>query len=356
MIVPYDAATSEPAKVDAWLAAVGAAGLAPHIAFQHSSGDRCPAAPCTLPSRAEYRAAVQAFVARYPQVRTYTAFNEANHVSQPTARRPDAAAAYYEEMKAACPTCTVVAADVLDSGPYLHWLRRFRAATATDPRLWGLHNYSDVTYGTTAGTDAVLDAVPGTLWIEETGGIVVRRDSAGRELLTTDEGRAARAISAAFALARERPRIGRMYVYQWRTGPAERFDAGVLRADGSERPSYAAFAAGMKTLPKATVSPGVRWRATWSRGRLVLRGKCALAPCRGRVTIRLRSARTFRAALHTTKTVGTRRYSSATLKLKVSAKVRRALRRAARRRLALTVRATSPARATQRVVLKLPKP
>ncbi len=97
---------------------------------------------------------------------------------------------YYEELKAACATCTIVAGDVLDSGSYLSWLRRFRAATTTDPQLWGLHNYSDVTYGTTAGTDAVLDAVPGTLWIEETGGIVVRRDSAGRELL--DDRRGAR--------------------------------------------------------------------------------------------------------------------------------------------------------------------
>jgi hypothetical protein len=147
-----------------------------------------------------------------------------------------------------------------------------------------------------------------------------------------------------------------MYVYQWRAGPADLFDAGVVRPDGSVRPSYAAFAAGMKALPKATASPGMTWRASWSRGRLILRSKCAVTPCRGRITVRLRSARTFRAALRTTKTVGTRRYATTTLKLKVSAKVRRTLRRAARRRVALTVRSTSPVTATQSVVLKLPKP
>jgi hypothetical protein len=33
LVVPYDAATADPARVQAWLAAVAAAGLAPHVAF-----------------------------------------------------------------------------------------------------------------------------------------------------------------------------------------------------------------------------------------------------------------------------------------------------------------------------------
>ena len=356
MIVPYDAASSQPDRVEAWLAAVQAAGLEPHIAFEHLSGDRCPGSPCTLPSRASYRAAVGAFVARFPQVRTYTAWNEANHVSQPTANRPEAAAGYYDELKAACKSCTVVAGDVLDSGSYVNWLRRFRNAVGGDPRLWGLHNYSDVTYGTTAGTDSVLGAVPGTLWIEETGGIVARRDPFGYALLTHDEDRAARAVSAAFALARERPRIGRVYVYQWRAGAADLFDAGVVRPDGTARSSYAALAAGIRSLPKPKASPGMTWSARWSKGRLVLRGRCATRPCRGMVTVKLRGARTFRVRLRTTKTLGPRRYTTATLRLRVSAKVRSALRRAARRRLALTVHSSAPVAAKQSVVLKLAKP
>jgi hypothetical protein len=88
---------------------------------------------------------VRRFVARFPQVRTYTTWNEANHVSQPVADRPEAVAGYYEELRAACARCTTVAGDLLDSGTYVGWLRRFRAATATSPRLWRLHNYSDVT-------------------------------------------------------------------------------------------------------------------------------------------------------------------------------------------------------------------
>jgi hypothetical protein len=356
MIVPWDAVTSQPEKVDAWLAATRAAGMAPHIAFEHLSSDRCPGSPCVLPTRAQYRSAVSAFVARWPQVRTFTAFNEANHVSQPTARRPEAAAGYYEELTAACGKCTIVAADILDSGSYLRWLRGFRASVSGNPQLWGLHNYSDVTYGVTTGTDAVLAELPGKLWVEETGGIVVRRDSDGRELLSTDEHRAARGVSNAFALARTRPRIERLYIYQWRAGAGDLFDAGVVRPDGTERASYAAFAAGLRTLPKRAASPAMTWKASWSKGRLVLRGKCSVARCRGKVTIKLRSSRTFRTGLRTTKTVGTRRYTTKTLRLQVSAKVRRTLRKAARRRVSLTVRSTSPAAGRQSVVLKLPKP
>jgi len=85
LVVPYDAATSEPARVQAWLAA---AGLRPHVAFQHARGTQCPDLPCSAPSRAAYGAAVRPFVARFPQVRTYTTWNEANHVSQPVACAP----------------------------------------------------------------------------------------------------------------------------------------------------------------------------------------------------------------------------------------------------------------------------
>src|SRR3954471_1364867 len=36
VVVPWDAAMSEPAAIQAWLDAVAAAGLAPHVAFEHA--------------------------------------------------------------------------------------------------------------------------------------------------------------------------------------------------------------------------------------------------------------------------------------------------------------------------------
>lgn len=330
--------------------------MQPHVAFEHLRSDNCPGRPCTLLSRADYRAAVAAFIARWPQVKTYTAWNEANHISQPTSDAPEAAAGYYEELKAACPKCTVVAADVLDSGTYVQWLKRFRRAVHGNPQLWGLHNYSDVTYGTTTGTDNVLATVPGKLWIEETGGIVVRYDGAGGQLLSYDEARAARSISRAFAIAEDRPRITRMYLYHWRPLPTDLFDAGLERPDGTLRPSYAAVEKGLKEVRRAKATPGVTWTASWSKGRLVLRGRCASKSCRGRVKIRVRGAATFRAALRTIKIVGTRSYKGATLRLTLSSKVRTMLRRDARRRLTLSVSSTKPVKASQTVTLKLAKP
>jgi hypothetical protein len=242
LVVPWDAATSEPQAAQGWLTAVAAAGMTPHVAFEHLASDRCPSRPCTTPTAAEYGAAVRRFVARFPQVRTYTTWNGANHVSQPVADDPEAVAAYYDELRAACRACTIVAGDVLDSGSYRRWLQRFLRASTTTPRLWGLHDYGDVTYGRTTGVDAVLATVPGALWIEETGGLVSLRNAAGRQTLAIGEAAAAKAIDRAFAIAAARPRIARMYVYQWQAKATDRFDAGLVRPDGTTRASYTALA------------------------------------------------------------------------------------------------------------------
>jgi Glycosyl hydrolase catalytic core len=290
LTVPWDAATSEPEAVAAWLAAVHGAGMAPHVAFEHLATDRCPGRPCTTPTAVQYRAAVGRFVARFPQVRTYTTWNEANHASQPVADDPEAVAGYYDELRAACPSCTIVAGDVLDSGSYRRWLQRFLRASTTTPRLWGLHDYGDVTYGRTTGVDSVLATVPGRLWIEETGGLVALRNAAGRETFAADEASAAKAIDRAFAIAAGNPRVARMYVYQWRAGAGDRFDAGLVRPDGTARPGYATLARDL------AAQAAVSWKATWSTrrpGRLLLRATCTASDraCRGRVTVTIAERR-----------------------------------------------------------------
>lgn len=367
LVVPWTAATSEPAAVQAWLDAVAAAGKTPHIAFERQRSDRCPSWPCVTPTRAQYRAAVTAFLARFPQVRTFTTWNEANHRTQPVASDPEAVAGYHEELVAACPTCTVVAGDVLDSGAFTSWLRRFQRATSLEPRLWGVHNYGDVTYDRTNGTDAVLATVPGEVWVEETGGIVVLRDSAGRATLRPDETRASAAISRAFAIARARPRITRMYVYHWKARAADRFDAGLLRPDDSTRPSYATLIRelqGGPAPPAAATTPVLRWRAAWgARGRVVLRATCRAADriCRGRLRVVLRTQRRARGGWAVA-TLATRRYATSaarrtvTLRVAVPARLRTRARRAVRRRVALTTTAARPARDARRTAVALRRP
>ena len=147
LIVPWNAATTEPGAVQAWLDAVAAAGMTPHVAFEHLRTDHCPGRPCVLPSRAQYGAAVRAFVARFPQVRTYTAWNEANHASQPVAQHP-------RPRPATTRSCVPRARlhDRRGRRPGLGLVRALAGALpgrdVDDPQLWGLHNYSDVTYGT----------------------------------------------------------------------------------------------------------------------------------------------------------------------------------------------------------------
>jgi hypothetical protein len=81
-----------------------------------------------LPKAKEFRRAAAAFRKRYPWVKTYIAWNEANHCSQPTCKKPERAAQYYDALRAVCRGCTVVAPAVLDQPNMVKWLARFRKA------------------------------------------------------------------------------------------------------------------------------------------------------------------------------------------------------------------------------------
>lgn len=369
LIVPWNAATSDPAAVQAWLTATAAAGMAPHVAFEHLRGERCPASPCAAPSRARYRAAVAAFHAHFPQVTTFTTWNEANHESQPVAGHPELVAGYYDELRATCPACTIVAGDVLDSGDYAAWLRRFLAASTTPPQLWGLHDYSDTTYGRSTGVDAVLATVPGELWFEETGGIVAYRRASGEIALHYDEARATRAVDHAFALARARPRVTRMYLYQWRAAPGDRFDAGLLRPDGVARLSYTALARNLDATAAAaapsaaarTVEP-LRWRVRWAPKRprrLVVRVTCRITGhrCHGRVRIAVRTGKRIR-RLVTHRYRTTPKHRTWRTRIRIGRRLARRIRRtrAARRRVVLTVSPVLPAGARTKLARRLRRP
>jgi hypothetical protein len=230
---------TEPEVLDAWLKSAQAAGVEPLIAFGAARGSNCPTEPCKLPSVSEYRAAFRAFREKYPWVTNFQPWNEANHQSQPTGRNPKAAAEYYNAMKAECRTCTVVALDLLDSTNMVKYAKSFLLYAKGKPRLWGLHNYSDVNRFTSKGTKALLRTVRGDVWITESGGLVSFETKTGRQTFKPDEKRAARATEYMFKLASDyRNRIKRLYVYHWQGGDDNRFDAGIVRPDGTARPTY----------------------------------------------------------------------------------------------------------------------
>ena len=226
------------AAMDWWMSAAGYAGIDPLIAFGR---DWRPSGQFKLPSLADYRKSFKLFRARYPQVHEFSAWNEANHTAQPTANKPKAAARFYNAMRKACPTCTVIAADVLDSPDSLDWIKRFKHY-APKARLWGLHNYKDANDHTNS-TRRFLKAVRGKVWLTETGGILRLKPHPGSHGNGRKETKAhqAGAVNRVFQLARTYRRIERVYFYEWRHQTKNRWDSAFLDADGHKRPAYHAL-------------------------------------------------------------------------------------------------------------------
>jgi hypothetical protein len=224
------------AELDAYMAAAEEAGARVLLGFGHS---RAKGRTRTLPTPKRFRREFRRFKARYPLVRDYLTWNEANHCGQPTCRRPERAAQYFDVIASDCRGCRIVAADVLDTSELAPWLRRFVRAARHKPRIWGLHNYIDANRFYTRGTRALLRTVRGEVWFTETGGLVQRRNNS-KILFPGSEPHQAKAMRYVFRLARLSPRrIRRIYVYQ-RTpaGPNATWDSALLRADGVPRPAY----------------------------------------------------------------------------------------------------------------------
>ncbi|UGS38171.1 glycosyl hydrolase [Capillimicrobium parvum] len=241
-VTPWDVAlkptSPEAAKLRDWIVAASFDGVEPLISFEHRTADRCPDRPCMLPSTSAYAKAIRAFRQEYPTVTTLSAWNEASHVTQPTYKHPDAAARYYLAMKRLCPTCTIVAADVLDTRFMQGWLQQF-LKVAPSARLWGLHNYGDTNRFRTSGLDTLLATVKGDVWLTETGSIVSFTTSDGRQSFKPSQARAAKAMRYLFTrLVPRSSRIKRVYLYNWRSDPANRWDSGLVGYRGEKRKVY----------------------------------------------------------------------------------------------------------------------
>lgn len=244
-IAPYDALVHRDslARATAWIRAAEEQNVQMMVAFYHSEHT-----PTTLPSVALYRRDVQKFVKRFPKVRQYQAWDEANrgnirhYLSSPSARTT---AQYYQALRRLCTTCTVIGLDVLDQsniGPTLEYISEFKREIGhlhtVMPGIWGLHDYSDVNRMQSWRTREVSRALGGQVWLTETGGIVQfggafpNRHGSG---LT----RAARVLSYTFGLAASVSRVKRLYLYNWTGGVnSSRFDAGLTDSRRRPRKGY----------------------------------------------------------------------------------------------------------------------
>ena len=210
----------------------------------YENGKYSKAKVCKAPSKSAYKTAVKTFRTAYPWVKTYAPWNEANHVSQPTAKSPKKAAEYYATLRSVCGSkCKVMAADVLDQSTVKKWLTDFIRYSKNKGRIWGLHNYKDVNRRQSKGLTTVLKTVPGEVWLTETGGITTFAPD-----FPTSASRAASSTKYMFTLADRydsskrgyKSKLTRLYVYRW-FGETGTWDSGLVNPDGSARPALAQF-------------------------------------------------------------------------------------------------------------------
>ena len=237
-IASYDALESdtERADLDAYLQAARDADVRVLLGFGHS---RNPLLAHTAPSVKRFEREFVKFRKRYPWIRDYLTWNEANHCSQPTCNNPKRAAQYYLALRKHCKGCRIVAADMLDGSKLTRWALAFQKAVGKRRVIWGLHNYIDANRFRRRGTKALLRAVKGDVWFTETGGIVRRTNNSGLKLPQSTR-HAAKATRYVFRLAALSKRVKRVYFYHWSpaTTPNATWDSALVDKHGRPRPAY----------------------------------------------------------------------------------------------------------------------
>ena len=227
-------------RLDRWMVAARAARARVLLGFAHSL--RSERLARTLPSRRQFRRQFRRIRARYPEVRSWIVWSEANDPGALTSKRPRRAAQFFDVVANLCRGCNIVAADVLDVPGMPAWIRRFQRHARHRPRIWGLHNYADANRFRRSGLRALLRSVRGDVWLTETGGLVLRRTYRGTRVLRTYRyslRHAARATRHVLGLSCLSRRIRRVYLYHWQAPrPVTSWDSGLLDPFGHPRPAY----------------------------------------------------------------------------------------------------------------------
>jgi hypothetical protein len=241
VLVPYDDIARGGIRVryiDSWFDTAKANGIEPLVSFYRSYRSMH-----LLPSVATYRRNFRLFRKRYPWVRYFSTWDEANFVdAQPTGNNPARTAQFYRVARDECSggRCTVVTADFRADGSAhsIRWLREFKRHIGRGPHIWGLVAHPDVNRLSTGYTTEFLRNTTGPVWVTEVGPVhffgrgfrpsIPRQTKVMRFLV--DE------------YVRLSTRFQRVYVYHWRAAPGNRlWDSALLSADGEPRPAYYIF-------------------------------------------------------------------------------------------------------------------
>src|SRR4051794_18522565 len=107
--VAWDALTSDWQRdeIDQWMFAARMAGVQPLVTFGHS---RLDGRRRVLPTPSRFKYEFRRFRHRYPWVKDYATWNEANHCGEPTCHRISLVVAYYRALRQECSSCRILAA------------------------------------------------------------------------------------------------------------------------------------------------------------------------------------------------------------------------------------------------------
>ena len=259
----------ELALADAYVNAAKARGIrvlmhiSTDILTRASEGKAKGLPVAKLPSVAQYKAAVRPLIKRYGGKKLdWGVWNEVNHDSQPTYKSPKRSAQFFLAMRSMCKGCKIVGLDLLDQRGVESYIKRFFKALKPSQRrlvsVVGLHNYSDTNRYRQKGrkkggvTASMIKSVKrynkrAQFWLTETGGLASfgRSFPCGTKKVPMSKAlkRQANAISDMFTLAKRfRRDVKRLYSFNYvGTDCTNRFDAGLVKADGSARPAFNMF-------------------------------------------------------------------------------------------------------------------
>ena len=236
--VPWDALDTDwqRAELDDWLRGAHRDHVDPLVTFTHS---RLPGQRRVLPTPGLFAYYFKLFRKRYPWIKTFASWNEANHCGEPTCRRVDRVVAYYKAMRRLCSSCKVLAAELLDFPNMVDWVHEFQRRLHGDAMYWGLHNYRDANRLQTSNTRRLLKATKAKIWLTETGGIVSRRNKSN---VSFEESPVHAAVATRWVFDKIVPlstRIERVYLYHWNAStPNDTWDSALIGPDGRSRPAF----------------------------------------------------------------------------------------------------------------------
>jgi hypothetical protein len=234
------------AEVDAWMKAAADAGVKdPLVSFNRS---RIDTRWDIVPTTKQFVRTLKKFRARYPDVKTFSIWNEPNLHSQPTLHRIPLYVKWYKAFRKNCSGCTLLAGELIDLTNMKSWVKRFQTKLGGSPAIWGVHNYRDVNRMQTDTLQTLLKITKARIWMTETAGIVGRSLRGPSKHFETSPEHAAKAMKYLFRkIVTFSPRVDRLYVYNWNsTEKNEEWDSALIDYKGDPRPAYQVFVNGVR--------------------------------------------------------------------------------------------------------------